>query len=101
AVLVVAVALKLAFSPPMKAAADITVVPRGALRFSLAWQSLRSGQSARRSQYQPEHDRYVDRVPDQAVEKCRAVGTGVVEDHACHPAAERHAEQRRHQHDAD
>jgi hypothetical protein len=28
AVLVVAVALKLAFSPPMKAAADITVVPR-------------------------------------------------------------------------
>ena len=36
-----------------------------------------------------------------AVEERRLVGAGQVEDRAGHPAAERHADQRRHQHDAE
>src|SRR5215470_10602784 len=50
---------------------------------------------------QPERDRYVYQVPDEAVGEGGAVGAGEIEDHARHPAAERHPEQRRHQRDAE
>ena len=43
-------------------------------------------------------DREVEQVPRDAVEERRVVGAGEVEHLARHPAAERHAEQRAHQH---
>ena len=50
---------------------------------------------------QPAGDRDVQQVPQDAVDERRRVGAGRVEDRAGHPAAERHAEQRGHQHRAD
>ena len=50
---------------------------------------------------QEERDRQVEQVPADAVEERGAVGAGEVEHRARHPAAQRHAEQRAHDHEAD
>ena len=54
-----------------------------------------------RSPEQAHRDADVQQVPENAVEERGLVGAGQVEDHAGHPAAERHAEHGGHQHGAD
>src|SRR6266571_4797154 len=64
------------------------------------WASLGSTNAARRGSdpaQQPERNRQVEQVEGEAVDERRAVGAGEIEDRARHPAAERHAEERRHQ----
>ena len=50
---------------------------------------------------QPGHDRHVHQIKAEAVQERRPVGAGEVENPSRHPAAERHAEQRRHQDDTE
>jgi DNA-binding transcriptional MocR family regulator len=50
---------------------------------------------------QEQHDGEVQRVPADAVQERGAVRAGEVEHRTRHPAAQRHAEQRRHQHRPD
>ena len=68
------------------------------------WRAFRIGQASagRHSDRRKSHscDRDVDEVPQDAVDERRLVRARDVEDRARHPAAERHAEQRRRDHHA-
>src|SRR5215831_9520017 len=49
---------------------------------------------------QSERNDEVEEIPGEAIEECRLVGPEIVEYGARHPAAQGHAEQRNHEHDA-
>ena len=59
------------------------------------------GAIARRPPQQPQGDRHVQQIPQDAIDERGLIGAGQVEDHSGHPAAERHAQQRGRQHHAD
>ena len=60
-----------------------------------------SASRCRDAHQQRHHDGDVERIPAEPVEERRGVGAGGIEDHAGHPAAERHAEHGGEDHDAD
>ncbi len=61
---------------------------------SVAGLPLRHRQPLPRADQQRHHDGDVERIPRQPVGERRGVGAGGVEDHAGHPATERHADHR-------
>src|SRR5262245_19652569 len=63
--------------------------------------SARRRQLHDRTPQQPRRNGDVDEIPCDSVEERRTIRAGRVEDHARHPAAERHAEQRGGDHGAD
>src|ERR1700740_168879 len=54
-----------------------------------------------RAEQQRDHDRDVERIPCEPVQERGRIGAGGVEDHAGHPATERHAEYRSKDNDTD
>ncbi len=59
-----------------------------------------AGPAAAHPPEQEQRDAHVQQVPPDAVEKCRVVAAGEVEHPARHPAPQRHAHQRGHDHRA-
>src|SRR5690348_12502771 len=72
-----------------------------ALRSRTAERWSARGSCGKRASQEPRGDREVEQVPADAVQERGAVGAGRIEYRSGHPAAERHAEERRHEDDGD
>src|SRR5262252_5313777 len=63
--------------------------------------SFRRARDGRGGRQERQRDAEVEEIPTEPIEKRGLVGAREIEDHARHRAAERHAEDGRHQHDTD